>query len=403
MTLRKHFFQSRGSRRILRTVLAGLLFAALTAAAGFAQPKAESKDAAAAPSTAPAASTEATAGVLVIAVQPGSPAEKAGVARGDIILEANGKPVNDALELRQAVVGHAAGDPLSLKLRHGDTQKSLALTIGTQNGRPWVGILPLPGRGPGALAFGDGPGMRGDNDREFDGRGFEGHGMMFAAEGALVESVTAGSPAEKAGLKKGDLILSVDGTTVDARNALADLVSSKKVGDTVTLSVTSWGQETARDVKVTLDKNPAKDSPFLGVQYAAAPPRFGGGMPGHGMMEGAFIVEVTADGPAAKAGIAAHDVIIKLDGVAVTSPRQVVDAVGAHKPGDTMVVTLFHRADGKQTEITVTLGQNPKDAAKAWLGMSMSDGFGPGGVGPGMMRGLPRVPPSAAGANTPTL
>ncbi len=80
-------------------------------------------------------------------MQPGSPAEKAGVARGDIILEANGKPVNDALELRQAVVGHATGDTVSLKLRHGDTQKSLTLTIGTQNGRPWVGILPLPGRG----------------------------------------------------------------------------------------------------------------------------------------------------------------------------------------------------------------------------------------------------------------
>jgi serine protease Do len=244
-----------------------------------------------------------------------------------------------------------------------------------------------------------GYGMRGDSPGM---RGFDGRGMMFAAEGALIESVTAGSPAEKAGLKKGDLILSVDGTTVDARNALADLVSAKKVGDTITLSITSWGQETAHDVKVTLDKNPAKDAPFMGVQYAAAPPRFGGsGMPGPGMMAGAFVVEVTADGPAAKAGIQAHDVVIKVDGVEVTSPRQVVDAVAKHKPGDTLTVTVYHRTDGQQAEITATLGQNPKDAEKAWLGMSMSDGFGPGG-GPGM-RGQPRVPPSAAGANTPTL
>jgi len=427
MTDPKHFLAHRRTRRIAhrrtrriahrrarwipRTFLAGLLFAALTGALGFAQPKAESKDAAAAPST------EATAGVLVIAVQPGSPAEKAGVARGDIVLEANGKPVNDGLELRQAVVGHAVGDTLSLKLRHGDTRKSLTLTIGAQDGRPWVGILPLPGRGPGELAFGGGPGMQGDGDFGYGMRGyppgmrgFDGRGMMFAAEGALIESVTAGSPAEKAGLKKGDLILSLDGATVDARNALGDLVSAKKVGDTITLSVMSWGQETPHDVKVTLEKNPAKDVAFLGVQYAAAPPRFGkGGMPGPGMMAGAFIVEVTADGPAAKAGIQARDVIIKVDGVEVSSPQQVVDAVGKHKPGDTLAVTLFHRVGGKQTEITVTLGQNPKDSAKAWLGVSMTDGFGPGGFGPGMreyspgMRGQPRVPPSAAGANTPTL
>jgi len=375
-----------------RTFLAGLLFAALTVTLGFAQAKAESKGAAAAPTPA------ADAGVLVIAVQPGSPAEKAGIARGDIILEANGTTVNDAAELRKALAGRAAGDTLSVKLRHGDVGKTLTVTVGTQAGRPWIGILPLPGRGGlgmmGDEDFGygmhgyrgDGPGMRGD----------DGWGPMFPAEGALVEGVTAGGPAEKAGLKKGDLILSVDGTTVDPRNPLADLVTAKKVGDTVTLSVTSWGQESAHDVKVTLEKNPNKDAPFLGVQYMPAPPRFGGGMPGPGMMSGAIVVDVTADGPAAKAGIQPRDVVTKVDGAAVSAPQQVVDAVGKHKPGDTLSVTVFRRADGKQTDITVTLGQNPHDAAKAWLGVSLSGGFGPPA-----MRGLPRA--SSAEGNAPTL
>jgi S1-C subfamily serine protease len=417
----------RRARQIPLTVFAGFLFMAITATLGFAQPQAEAKKAgdAAASTAAPTASSttspaEAEAGVLVIAVQPGSPAEKAGVARGDIILEANSKVVNDALELRQAVAGRAAGDTLSLKLRHGDAQKSVSITIGTQEGRPWVGILPLPGRGSGALAFGGGRGMMGD-DFGYGMRGY-GPGMRgpgpgrFAVEGALIESVAAGSPAEKAGLKQGDLILSVDGTAVDVRNGLGDLVSARKVGETVTLAVTSRGQEKAHDVKVTLEKNPSGDAAFLGVQYASAPPRFGGpnGRDGRRMMAGAFIVEVAADGPAAKAGIQARDVVVKLDGTQITSPQQVVDAVGKHKPGDTLVVTVLHRADGKQADITVTLGQNPKDATKAWLGMSMSEGFGPGRFGPGRdadgpdgngpaMLGQPRVPPSAAGANTPTL
>jgi S1-C subfamily serine protease len=388
-------------------MLAGILFAALTVTLGFAQPKAESGTATTAP--APAASVPAAdAGVLVVAVQPGSPAEKAGVKRGDIILEANGAKVNDAPELRQALSGHAEGDKVSVKLRHGDSEKTLTVTVGTQDGRPWIGILPLPGRGFGPGMMGDqefGLGMRGYGPgRQGNGPGMRGpDGRMFAAEGALVEDVTAGGPAEKAGLKKGDLILSVDGTTVDERNPLADMVAAKKVGDTITLSVTSWGQDKARDVKVTLEKKPDKDGPFLGVQYMPAPPMLRGGAPGQGapgpgMLAGAFVIDVAAESPAAKAGIQPRDVITKVDGAAVTSPQQVVDAVAKHKPGDSLALTVVRRPDGKQTDLTVTLGQNPNDAAKAWLGLSM--GGGPGFPG---MRGQPRAPRSAPGANTPTL
>ena len=265
MTHRRHFSSL--------TIAVAILFAALTAAMGFAQPKAESKAESAAAAAAPSPAAEK--GVLVVAVQPGSPAEKAGIARGDIILEANGTAVNDAPQLLQAVKGHAAGDKVALKLRHGDAEKTLSVTAGTLDGHVWFGILPFPGRSLGMMGEEDfgfgmrgyGPGMRGgDQD-----------GPMVPAEGAFVEGVTPGSPAEKAGLKKGDVILSVDGTKVDERNALTDLVTAKKVGDMITLSVTSDGTDAARDVKVTLEKKADTDGPFLGVQYMTAPPRFEGG------------------------------------------------------------------------------------------------------------------------------
>ncbi len=339
--------------------LLGLLAAVLLAAPAFAQ---ASTDAAPA----------ADAGVLVVAVQPGSPAEKAGVQRGDIILEANGTAVSDTASLRQAVGGRSTGDTLTLKLRHGDAQKTVALTVGTRNGRPWIGILPLPDR----------------EDAFASGRG--GYGMMFPMEGALVEGVAANSPAEKAGLKKGDLILAVDGTTVDERNALADLVASKKVGDTITLSVSSGGARDTRDVKVTLSKSPDKDTAWLGLQYLAAPARFGG----PGMMGGALVVQVTADGPAAKAGIQVRDVLTKIDGKDITNPSQIVEAVGSRKPGDTLTLTLVHRPGGKSADVVVTLGKNPSDASKAWLGVSLREsflGFIPGpGAGPGGPGSVPR-------------
>jgi S1-C subfamily serine protease len=366
----------------------GILAAALLTAPVFAQ------------ANAPAPSA-ADAGVLVVAVQPGSPAEKGGLARGDIILEANGKTVNDAADLRQAMDGVAAGATVSLKVRHGDAQRTLTLAVGTQNGRPWLGILPLAGR-DGAFAFG-GPGMRGGDDGfgygtrgPGFGPGMRGYPGMFPGEGALVQSVTPASPAEKAGLKKGDLILSVDGTTVDQRNSLSGLVAARKVGDTVTLSVTSGQEEKTRDVKVTLAKNPDKEGAWLGLQYLAAPARFGG----PGMGPGAFVAQVTADSPAAKAGIQARDVVTKIEGADVASPRQIVDAVAKHKPGDTLALTLVRRGDRTPKDVTVTLGKNPNDASKAWLGVSLAElgpgGFGGPGFGPGM-RG-PQAPDGAGQA-----
>jgi hypothetical protein len=73
-----------------------------------------------------------------------------------------------------------------------------------------------------------------------------------------------------------------------------------------------------------------------------------------------------------------------------------VDAVSKHKPGDTLLVTVSPAAGGKDTDVTVTLSQNPDDASKAWMGLSLRGfaGRGPGGdddgPGPGGMMRRPR-------------
>jgi S1-C subfamily serine protease len=365
-----------------RVVLVGVVSLALAATLGFAQPKAEK-----APEAAPGYSADSPTqgqeapsepGVLVVGVQPGSPAAKAGLSRGDIILEAAGTAVNTPRDLRQVIDSRKSGDTISLKVRHGDAQKSMSLALGARSGAAWLGVQLYPG-GPG--------------------RGERFGRIPPFPEGALVENVVAGSPAEKAGVNQGDVILSVDGTRIDFENSLADLVSGRKVGDTVTLSLASPAQGqpgAARDVKVTLEKSPDKDVPYLGVQYTMAPPRFGRDMPGPAMMAGVLVAEVTPDSPAAKAGIKARDLITRVEGVAVSSPQQVVDAVSKHKPGDTLLVSVSRTADGKDTDITVTLAQNPGDASKAWMGLSLSSVFGRGEDGPGGMMRQPRMVPRGA-------
>ena len=65
--------------------------------------------------------------------------------------------------------------------------------------------------------------------------------LVTAGEGEL--AVMADSPAKKAGIQHGDIILEFDGVRIDRNNTLADLISSRKIGDKVKLKVLRQGKE----------------------------------------------------------------------------------------------------------------------------------------------------------------
>ena len=73
-------------------------------------------------------------------------------------------------------------------------------------------------------------------------------------EGAYVREVVSGSPADKAGIKAGDIIMKFDGKRISGENGLAQLISKKKIGDSVDLSV--WREKKTINVKVTLESTP---------------------------------------------------------------------------------------------------------------------------------------------------
>jgi serine protease Do len=211
--------------------------------------------------------------------------------------------------------------------------------------------------------------------------------MQTPANGALVISVDANSPAATAGLKQGDVILSIDGTDVTPTSSLAAMIAAHKSGDKITLKVQSG--TTSSDVPVTLGDKSGKA--YLGVQYrepfasnggstvnpgqGQGTPRFRFGVPNG--VPGLVVNSVVSGGPADKAGLKAGDVVTKVDGNAVTNANDFVTAIGAKKVGDTVTLSITHQGSTQSSDVTVTLAENPQSAGKAYLGVSISDGMMP--------------------------
>jgi serine protease Do len=75
--------------------------------------------------------------------------------------------------------------------------------------------------------------------------------MNDLPQGAYVDNVIQGSPADKAGIQQGDIITKIDGKQVNDKTQLSQIIGSKKVGDTI--SITLYRDSKSMDVQVTLD------------------------------------------------------------------------------------------------------------------------------------------------------
>ena len=95
--------------------------------------------------------------------------------------------------------------------------------------------------------------------------------LGIQSPGALVKSVTPDTPADKAGLREGDIILAVNDEKITLAMDLAQVVQKHKPGDTVTLTIRRDGAE--QSLQVVLGQHPdSAERPYLGVTYASMTP-----------------------------------------------------------------------------------------------------------------------------------
>ena len=162
-------------------------------------------------------------GVLISDVVQDSPAERAGIAAGDIITEFDKKKVDTPQDLQKAVAATAPGKGVPIKVWRDKTEKTLEIKIGetpdenvalksTNKGRTMLGLDVRP--------------ITPDIARQLNLRG---------GEGVLVFSVDDDSPAAEAGLQRGDVIREVNRQRVRTLQDYERATKEVKEGDRVTV------------------------------------------------------------------------------------------------------------------------------------------------------------------------
>jgi serine protease Do len=168
--------------------------------------------------------------------------------------------------------------------------------------------------------------------------------------GALVGDVVAQGPAEKAGIKRGDVIVSYDGKKIDESATLPALVASTPVGKTVPVEVIRDGKTMTinvavgklNDSTVALNTKEEKGKWGLAMQNIRPEERRQMGLTGN---DGVLVTTVVPGSPAADAGVQPGDVILQVNQVSVGSVEGVKAEVAKAK-ADKPLLLLLRRADG---------------------------------------------------------
>ena len=175
-------------------------------------------------------------------------------------------------------------------------------------------------------------------------------------KGALVADVMDGGPAEEAGIKRGDVIISFDGEEIKEMSELPYIVASTPVGKKVIVEVIRKGRKKKFEVEVGEIKEEKKApaareaKPRLGMTVEEITPELAGKLD-LTEKKGVVVVRVDANSPAKEANIRPGDIILEVDQEAVENLEGFEEKIEDYKTGDT-VLFLINR---KGTTLYVTL------------------------------------------------
>jgi Do/DeqQ family serine protease len=188
---------------------------------------------------------------------------------------------------------------------------------------------------------------------------------LVSAKGVIVSQVQPGSAAERAGLKRGDVILALNGNLVTEANSFRNEIANTPPGRTVTLRISRNRDE--QELSLTLGEltpqqrpsGPANevepqartdDSGKLGIAVQPLTPTIAQQLRISADVQGLVVLEVDPSGPAADAGIQQGDVIEQVDQQPV---RSVADLKAAIERSDKRPLLLLVNHRGVTVFVTI--------------------------------------------------
>jgi serine protease Do len=166
--------------------------------------------------------------------------------------------------------------------------------------------------------------------------------------GALVSGVDAGSPADKAGLKQGDVITQFNGKDMADNNQLRNSVANTTPGSKVSLTVLRNGHTETLNATVGELESKKNAARANGNGERSSEGRFGMGLEADD--NGVVVAQLDPNGVAAESGLREGDVIVKVDGKAVKAPADVKAALD-RKDGKPSLLVI--QRDGQALFLTL--------------------------------------------------
>ena len=214
-------------------------------------------------------------GAIINEVIDDSPAEKADLEEGDVIISFNGQKVWDQHDLTDFILESGVGSKANIGIMRDGREKNVSLELGS-----------LPSRVNWSSRKHDAPhsfGYVGPDDVQFfhfSGGGYIGVelselsdqlGEFFGVsggDGVLITGVSEDSPAKKAGLQAGDVIVEIDNKHVSDYNDIREIVSGSDEGDE--LAVVILRSKKKQTVEVTVEESEGNNFNF-GYNFQVPP------------------------------------------------------------------------------------------------------------------------------------